>query len=191
MQRTFTLSHQYILLWCLGRGPELSLLLGRALNEAGLLFDKPHTGTWLQIEMLPGSDSWSLYLSVVYPIRVSPSIAPCIQRMRTAFRELCSHSCPGLTLLIFWFFSLSLLITAAHTQSILLVLSQTPNKPVDSAHILLLNSIGEKVSKVSQIFAAEFNFNAWMTEIQFFHLSFELVPIFLLNSQSCGILNPF
>lgn len=56
-------------------------------------------GTWWPTGMLPGRESWSLYLSVLYPIRVSPSITPYIQRMRTAFTKLHAPSRPLFTLL--------------------------------------------------------------------------------------------
>lgn len=76
-----------------------SLLMGRALNEAAVLFDKPCMETWWPTGMLPGRRSWSLYLSVLYPIRVSPPITPSIQRMRTAFTKLHTPSSPLFTLL--------------------------------------------------------------------------------------------
>lgn len=85
----------------LGREPEQSLLMGKVQNKAEVLFDEPCMGTWWPSGMLPGREreSWSLYLSVLYPIRVSPSITPSIQRMRTAFTKLQAPSCPLFTLL--------------------------------------------------------------------------------------------
>lgn len=44
-------------------------------------------------------ERWALYLSSPYPIRVSPSITPYIQRMRAAFAKLCAPRRPLFTLL--------------------------------------------------------------------------------------------
>lgn len=48
---------------------------------------EPWMVTWRPIGILPESESWSLYLSILYPIRLSPSITPSTERMGTAFTK--------------------------------------------------------------------------------------------------------
>lgn len=64
-----------------------------------ILSDKPHTGIWLQIGLHSRRDCWSLYLSLLNPIRWSHSITPCIQGMRTAISKLHSYFCQLVVLL--------------------------------------------------------------------------------------------
>lgn len=48
---------------------------------------EPWMVTWWPTGMLPGREIWSLYLSILYPIRLSPSITPSTERMGTAFTK--------------------------------------------------------------------------------------------------------
>ena len=103
----------------------------RALNKAEVLFDEPCMGTRWPTGMLPGRESWSLYLSVLYPIRVSPSITPSIQRMRTAFAKLHAPSRPLFTLLTA---SLSSSSSSSSSSSLSLSLPSLLNPSIMTTH---------------------------------------------------------
>lgn len=108
-------------------------------------------------------ERWALYLSVPYPIRVSPSITPYIQRMRAAFAKLRAPCRPLFTLLTasillpfflvqppitatrFPLFSLSLLEYTASTMTVV------PSTPCSKRKIISANSWKRKIKQNKQL----------------------------------------
>lgn len=102
-------------------------------------------------------ERWSLYLSVLYPIRVSPSITPYIQRMRTAFTKLCDPSRPLFTMLTASLSSLPTLTTPhsstlqSHTHSVFSLMTTWPYSnlvPFFSSTKLLKNNLRHKTTSL-------------------------------------------